>query len=84
MIEFSNPQLSVLLRDYTRLPELMKDATSSIGFSISLGEKFLQEGINNIDESIFPRLKEMLPKGVWPRVVPGYATLLWFTEQVCN
>ena len=33
---------------------------------------------------IFPRSRVMLLNGVWPRVVPGYATLLWFTEQVIS
>ena len=71
------------MADYTQLPELMKKASSCIGFAISLGEKFVKEGIQDINKNIFPRLKAMLPEGVWPRVVPGYATLLWFTEQVC-
>ena len=26
-----------------------------------------------------PKLKKMLPAGVWPRVVPGCASLTWFT-----
>lgn len=82
MIEFATPQLSTTVADYTKLPELMKDATSCIGFSISLGERFLTSGITDIDTVIFPKLRGLLPQGVWPRVVPGYATLLWFTEQV--
>lgn len=79
MIEFAAPQVSTT--DYTKLPELMKDATSCIGFSISLGERFLTSGITDIDTVIFPKLRGLLPQGVWPRVVPGYATL-WFMEQV--
>ena len=35
LMELSNPQLSTALRDYMRLPELMKDATSSTVFSRS-------------------------------------------------
>ena len=83
MIEFGTPQLNPAMGDFTQLPELMKIASASIGFSISLGARFLKEGIKDIDENIFPKLKAILPKGVWPRIVPGYATLLWFTEQVC-
>ena len=82
MIEFAAPQLGVSMSEYTKLPQLITEATAAIGFSISLGHKFIHEGISEIDDHIFPKLKEMLPEGVWPRVVPGYATLLWFTEQV--
>ena len=82
LIEFGLPQLSTTLADYTDLPDLLSGATRSIGFMISLGEMFLMEGISEIDGTIYPKLKDMLPEGIWPRVVPGYATLLWFTEKV--
>ena len=65
------------------LSKIVKEsAPKCIGFSISLGKTFVEEGMSDIDHKIFPKLKKMLPGGVWPRVVPGYATLLWFTEKV--
>ena len=76
------PQLSSSVAEYRELPEIMTEATRSIGFFISLGETFLTEGISDIDATIFPKIKEMLPTGIWTRVLPGYATLLWFTEKV--
>ncbi len=60
----------------------MKNAEKSIGFMISLGKKFVDVGIEEVD-SIKKKLKEMLPQGIWPRVIPGYATLLWFAYEVC-
>ena len=79
MIEFENPQLSTTV---TQLPQLMKDASACIAFMISLGKRFVDKGIADIDKKILPKLKKLLPEGVWPRVVHGYATLMWFTEQV--
>ena len=73
------PQLSSSVAEYSELPEIMAEATRSIGFFIRLGETFLTE---DIDTTIFPKIKEVLPTGIWPRVLPGYATLLWFTEKV--
>lgn len=82
MIEFSLPQLDPSVTDYACLPVLMDDSVKSIGFLIGLGKKFVDEGISSIDEVLAPRLKAMLPKGIWPRVIPGYAILLWFAYQV--
>lgn len=85
LIEFTLPQLSMSsVTEYSQLPELMSAATSAIGFTISLGQKFVTSGISDIDTVIFPKLRALLPEGVWPRVVPGYATLVWFTKQVCT
>ena len=78
------PQLSSRVAEYRELPEIMTEATRSIRLFISLGETFLTEGISDIhvDATIFPKIKEMVPAGIWPRVLPGYATLLWFNEKV--
>lgn len=72
MIEFTLPQLSMSsVTEYSQFPELMSAATSAIGFTISLGQKFVTSGISDIDTVIFPKLRALLPEGVWPRVVPG-------------
>ena len=42
----------------------------------------MSTGISDIDETLIPRPKSMLPPGIWPRVIPGYAILLWFTYQI--
>ena len=84
MIEFSLPQLDPSVTEYTNLPALMENSVKSIGFLISLGKRFVTSGITEIDEVLTPRLKMMLPKGIWPRIVPGYALLLWFAYQVMN
>ena len=80
MIEFAS-QLSTTVAEYTQLPNLMKGASGCIACVISLGKKFVEEGIQDIDENIVPKFKRLLPEGVWPRVFPGYATLIWFTKQ---
>lgn len=84
MIEFSSPQVDPTMTEYTALPKLMEDSSNSIGFMISLGKKFTDTGIATIDSTIMPKLKKMLPGGVWPRIIPGYASLMWFAGQVIS
>jgi hypothetical protein len=82
LIGFDLPQVDPTMTDYCNMPQLMTDSTLAVGYMISLGSKFVQCGISEIDNSIMPKLNKMLPDGVWPRIVPGYASLMWFTYQV--
>lgn len=84
LIGFHPPQVDPTTTQYCSLPQLMNQAKSAIGFMISLGKKFSETGISEIDMYIKPKLKSMLPNGVWPRVIPGYASLIWFTYEVSS
>lgn len=84
IIGFDAPQVDPTMTEYTALPQLMKDSSKSIGFMISLGKRFVDCGIAEIDSMILPKLKKMLPRGVWPRIIPGYGSLLWFSYQVSD
>ena len=54
MIEFSSPGLECSVGEYTKLPELMSSAGNQIGFCISLGKRFRQEGIEEIVKLVTP------------------------------
>lgn len=84
MIEFGDPPLSFTFSDYTDINELSKCSSSSIGFCISLGEKFTGEGISEVDSTIIPLLKELMgpTANISPRVIPSYAILYWFASKV--
>ena len=68
--------------DFVRLNLLMPDASDSIGCLIALGPRFYNEGMAQINERILPHLEAVWSPNILPRVLPGYATLLWFTEEV--
>lgn len=56
-------------------------ASSCVGFLISLGAILEKDGFDEIRDTFVPRVQLVLP-GVFPRIVPGYATLMWFTSKV--
>ena len=61
---------------------MMEAASSSVGMAISLGKALDAEGgFKAIRDSYIPFVQESL-QNVQPRVISGYATLLWFTEKV--
>ena len=70
------------MRDYADLPILIKESSSSVGYFIALGCKFLDVGIRNMDDVILPKLRSLLGSGVIPRCLPSYAILVWFTLEV--
>ena len=51
---------------------------------VSLGNKFIEEGMAELDRDLVPYLKDTFGTSVLPRVIPGHATLLWFTKEVSN
>lgn len=59
----------------------MEKASSAVGMAISLGQALDKDGFKSIREEITPFVQESLPN-VQPRVISGYATLLWFTKKV--
>lgn len=69
---------------FARLHQLMPAASSAIGEVIALGDKFFTEGMAELDEVILPQLHHQLPPTVLPRVIPAYATLVWFTKEVSS
>ena len=86
LIKFSDPPLSFTFSDYTVINELSKCSSSSIRFCISLGEKFVTEGITEVDDTIIPLLKGLIgpTANVSPRVIPSYAILYWFASKVMH
>ena len=69
------------MMEYAKLPDLMKKCSSSVGFVVSLGAKFIIEGITQIDNEILPEIQKVASR-VLPRVIPSYCILLWFTQEV--
>ena len=69
---------------FARLHQLMPAASSAIGEVMALGDKFFTEGMAELDEVILPQLHCQLPPTVLPRVIPAYATLVWFTKEVSS
>ena len=63
LIEFPEPALSSNMAKHT---ELYKCSSNCMGFCVSLGEKFFQKGIHEVDTTIVPMLKEHLRPGVYP------------------
>ena len=64
--------------------EIMQDGVGKRGqvLCIYMGKKLEEGGYNEIREEFAPLVEKALPR-VQPRVVTGYATLLWFTCKVC-
>lgn len=60
---------------------LLNEASSAVGMAIGLGKALEEEGYKSIREKYTPLVQNLLPN-VQPRVISGYATVLWFTEKV--
>ena len=65
------------------LVELWEKCSSCAGFCIELGERFFNDGVTEVDGTLIPLLKSKADISVSPRVIPSYAYLLWFAQQVC-
>lgn len=83
LIEFSDPPLDISVIDYVRLPLSLKKSSSAIGALISLGKKFVDSGISEIGKFLQVEVRKVLEGMAIPRVILSYATLLWFTIEVC-
>ena len=82
MVRFENPCIEPSVRDYTKLNSLLPELSKAVGFLISLGEKFVDQGITNMDEEIIPFLNKTMKGKAFARVITAYAMLMWFTKQV--
>ena len=69
---------------FAQLHQLMPAASGAIGKIIALGQRFFAEGMAELDSVILPQLHNQLPPAVLPWVVPAYATLIWFTQEVSS
>ena len=63
------------------LDEIWSASSSCVGYLVSLGKALQEEGFKEIRNEYVPRIQEALG-GILPRVIPGYATLMWFTAKV--
>ena len=83
LIEFEHPRIDSTISEFDKLYEMMKNSSSTVGFLISLGQKFMINGIKDLDDTILPRLKSALDEGtVILRIHIGYAILIWFVLEV--
>ena len=60
---------------------MYREASSAIGWAISLRKQFIEGGEEDITCRISPMVRLQLP-GVDPRLVLGYSCLLYFAEKV--
>lgn len=86
LIEFFQPEIganqSVNEQEiWDNLEVIKENASSCVGLCLSLGKRLEEGGYKEIREEFAPLVEKALPK-VQPRVVTGYATLLWFTSKV--
>ena len=87
LIEFSLPEIgqnqSSVQQDAWENMEVVKErASSCVRLCISLGNDLEEGGYDEIRKEYSPLVHNVLA-GVQPRVITGYATLLWFTSKVC-
>ena len=83
MIEFTSPPISTTISQYMRLVQLWKACSTCVGFCIGLGDAFFSDGgVNHVDNTILPTIISHAAEGISPRVLPSYAILLWFAQQV--
>lgn len=61
--------------------DVQNKSSSAVGWAIRMGKKFSNGGVQEIAQRILPLTRTLLPK-VDPRLSTGYATLLYFCEQV--
>lgn len=69
--------------EYAKLPALIDKSSSAVGFIISLGARFIEQGIVEMDSDLLPELRSLLDGRAIPRVLPYYAFMIWFTLEVC-
>ena len=65
---------------FSSLKNLKKNASSSIGYYISMGKKFREAGVFEVDK--YEKDLAILLPNCTGRTIKGYANLVWFTEQV--
>ena len=68
--------------EHIRLVELWEKCSPCARFCIGLGERFFNEGVAEVDGTLIPILQSKADKGISPGVIPSYARLYWFAQQV--
>lgn len=86
MVPFHLPEVGKNLteeeeEEWDELRQKMKEASSFIGTAIKLGEVLEEEGFQCIRREFVPVVQEILQE-CQPRIISGYATVLWFTSKV--
>ena len=82
LIEYKHPRLKSSMKEFEDLNDLTEKLSSSVGFLIGLGKKFLDVITNDLDNYILPKLHEHLGDKILHRVCVGYGILIWFVKQV--
>ena len=72
MIQFENSCVEPKIRDYTELNSLLPELSRAVGFLISLGKKFLENGITELDEDIIPVVNSLMKGKAFTRVLTSY------------
>ena len=60
----------------------MEQSSSAMGYIISLGEAFVKDSHDEMDNNILPKVKQILGEKVPPRVRTCYGMLMWFVLKV--
>jgi len=79
--ELGDEQTEGELTAWHDLEETWEASSSCVGYLVSLGDMLEREGFEEIMATFVPKL-QLLLQGVQPHVIPGYATLMWFTSKV--
>ena len=82
LIEFKHPRLKSSMKEFEELNILMEKLSSSVGFLIGLGKKFLDAITHDLDNHILPELHKHLGDTILHRVCVGYRILIWFVKEV--
>jgi hypothetical protein len=83
MIPFHLPEVGKNLteEEWDELRKKMKEASSFVGAAVRLGEVLEEEGFLCIRREFVPVVQKTL-QDCQPRIISGYATVLWFTSKV--
>ena len=77
LIEFQDPPVSISTSQHIG-GDVEEVWSTCIGFCIGLGDKFFHTGI----AELVKMLESNANNSISPRVLPAYATLLWFAQEV--
>ena len=86
MVPFHLPEVGKNLseeeeEEWDEIHHKMKEASSFVGMAINLGKVLEEEGFQSIRRDFVPAVQEVL-RDCQPRIISGYATVLWFTSKV--
>ena len=85
VVPFSVPKIGAKsaaeCESFLELAALKKKASASLGWAISIGDKFKTTGVGAINGVLLPKIHPRLV-GAEPRMVTGYSILLYFVDEV--